>query len=139
IASLEKGRASVVYKVTQVLQFNREVHAIDHDLFRHMQYNRCEIQQASDPETNELVGDFLRCRRRYGQNSHLDLMLTKEPRQSLHLQDWLTDLRFPPPMRLDIEGGHNLKALLFEPTIGQQSQTEIPHAHKDDRLQTSRA
>ena len=82
-----------------------------------------------------MVRHFLRGGGGHGENRHFDILFFDERGQFVHAVNRLFGFLVAFAARLGVEGGDDLKSLLFKPTIRQQRQSKMADANENHRLQ----
>ncbi len=122
-------------KIAQVLELDREVYVVHHNVFGNVENNRSKIQNTGDAEADESVRNFLGGCDGQGENGHLNAVAFDDFPQLFHFVERLFN-RFAAFARVLIEGSDDFKTFLFETAIGEKRETKITDANQDDRLET---
>jgi len=126
-------------EVTEIFEFDRQIHVVHHDFVGNMEDNWCEIKNAGDTGIDRFIGDFLGFTGGNGENGHFHAALLDDFGKAFHRIDRSADSFFALAVGFHVESGDDFEAFLFEAFVGKKREAEVADTDENDRLQAGRA
>ena len=101
--------------------------------------DRCEVEDSNHPVFDEVIDDFLGDGGRHGDDGHADVVFLDEITDAIHAVHGDLGGLVAGTDGIEIEGGEDLEAFLFEAAILEEGGAEIADADEDHGLESAGA